>query len=181
MEVRRSRAHTVPERLPGEPMTEPTTTAPRRSPAMLAVALVLPVVLLVYAVAFFVSVHGLRLNSRAYPQALIGVLVLLLVSQIASDVRGWWRGAQGGRGPRALWARWHRTAYTLGLTGAFTFAIERVGFYEAMIPYVVVLLSAIGVRRPLHIALFTAGSVLVVYGLFTALLGVRLPKGPLGL
>lgn len=148
---------------------------------MLAVALVLPVTLLVYAVAFFASVYGLRLDSRAYPQALIAVLVLLLVSQVAGDVRGWWRGAEGERGPRDLWARWRRTACTMGLTGAFTFAVERVGFYEAMIPYVIVLLPAIGVRRPLHVALFTAGSVLVVYGLFTELLGVRLPTGLLGL
>jgi hypothetical protein len=162
-------------------MTEPKRTAPRRSPAMFAVALVLPVGLLVYAVAFFASIHGLRLDSRAYPQTLIVVLTLLLLSQIAGDARAWWRGEEGERGPRELWARWHRTAYTVGLTGAFAFAIERVGFYEAMIPYVVVLLPAIGVRRPLYVALFTAGSVVVVYGLFTVLLGVRLPKGSLGL
>ena len=148
---------------------------------MLAVALVLPVGLLVYAVAFFAGIHGLRLDSRAYPQALIVVLAPLLLSQIASDARAWWRGAEGDRGPRELWTRWRRTAYTVGLTGAFTLATERVGFYEAMIPYVAVLLPVIGVRRPLYVALFTAGSVVVVYGLFTVLLGVHLPKGALGL
>lgn len=148
---------------------------------MLAVALVLPVALLVYGVTFFLSIYDLRLDSRGYPQVLIVVLTVLLLSQVAADVRAWWRGAEGERGPRELWARWHRTAYTVGLTGAFTFAIERVGFYEAMVPYVLVLLPVIGVRRPLHVVLFTAGSVVVVYGLFTVLLGVRLPKGVLGL
>jgi len=161
-------------------MTEAQRTAGRRSPAMLAVALVLPVCLLVYALAFFASIHDLRLDSRAYPQGLIAVLVVLLVSQIASDARAWWRGEEGGRTARELWARWHRTAYTFALTGALAFAIERVGFYEAMVPYLVVLLPAIGVRRPLFVALFTVGSVLVVYGLFTVVLGVRLPRGLLG-
>lgn len=162
-------------------MTEPKPTVLHRSPAMLAVAMVLPVGLLIYAIAFFASIQDLRLNSRAYPQGLIAVLVVLLVLQIASDARDWWRGAQGERGSRELWTRWRASAYTVGLTGAFAFLIERVGFYESMIPYVAVLLLAVGVRRPLFVALFTVGSVLVVYGLFAVMLDVRLPTGLLGI
>jgi hypothetical protein len=147
---------------------------------MLAVALVLPVGLLVYATAFFTSIHDLRLDSRAYPQGLIVALVVLLVLQIASDALGWWRGALGERGSSDLWARWRPSAYTVGLTCVFAFSIERVGFYESMIPYLAVLLPAVGVRRPLYVAVFAVGSALVVYGLFTVLLDVRLPRGLLG-
>ena len=57
---------------------------------MFAVALVLPVGLLVYALAFFASIHELRLDSRAYPQGLIVALVGLLVVNLR-------RGAIGRR------------------------------------------------------------------------------------
>jgi hypothetical protein len=148
---------------------------------MLVVALILPVVLLAYAVAFFASIDDLRLDSRAYPQGLIVVLVLLLLWQIVADVRAWLRGEEGERVLGELWARWHRTAYVVGLTSTFAFAIGRIGFYEAMIPYVAILLPLIGVRNPLLVAVFTAGCALVVYALFTLVLGVRLPQGLLGI
>lgn len=144
---------------------------------MLVIALILPLVLLAYAVAFFASIHDLRLDSRAYPQGLIAVLVVLLLWQISADLRAWLRGEEGERTLGELWARWHRTVYVIALTSGLAFAIGWIGFYEAMIPYVAILLPLIGVRNPRRVAIFTAGCAVVLYVLFTLVLGVRLPRG----
>jgi hypothetical protein len=147
---------------------------------MLAVVLVLPVVFATYAVAFYVNIEGLRADSRMYPQAMILILLVLLVGEVVGSVREWM--VEGDtRGPRDLWWSWRRSAYTFLLTIAFVAAIARLGFYEAMTLYVLFLLPVIGVRRPAHVAIFTIAALAVMYGLFSMLLGVRLPSGVFGL
>lgn len=161
-------------------MTTPQLDSSGRSPARLLITLVLPVALLVYSVFFFRAIHDLDLNSRAYPEFLIGIVTLLLVVQIGFDIREW-LGSEDRRGLLDSWQRWRRTALTAALTLIFIASIDSIGFYEALLPYVPLLLVAVGARRPRTVVLYTAGTVLGVYLLFDLALNVRLPSGFLGL
>lgn len=148
----------------------------KRSPTKLLITLALPAALIVYSVAFYRSVADLGPTSRVYPQVVMGVLAVLLLVQIWTDVRGW-LSSRGGEGFREIWHRWRRTAYTIAWTLAFIWAMERVGFYEALVVYVVLLLPMLGVRRPMTVVLFTGGTVAGMYLLFDLALNVRLPSG----
>lgn len=150
------------------------------SPWLLVISLSLPMVLLVYSVAFFLGIMDLRPNSRLYPQIMIVAVTLLLVSQIVSTLRAW-RHSEDDRPMALVWKKWHRTAYITGWTILFVVAIGMIGFYEAMVPYVVGTLLIIGIRKPVPVLIYAAASTLVMYGLFSVVLGVRLPSGFLGL
>lgn len=151
-----------------------------RSPARLLITLILPIALLVYSVFFFRAIHDLDLHSRAYPQFLIGILALLLFVQGASDVKEW-LGNDDRSGLLDSWHRWKRTALTAALSLLFIVSIDTIGFYEALVPYVVLLLLVIGARTPRTVLIYTASTVLGVYLLFDLALNVRLPSGFLGL
>lgn len=153
-----------------------TSGKERSSLARLAIVLSLPVALSVYALAFYTSVTDLDLASRAYPQTIIVVLLLVLASLVWTEVRAWSRAADH-RGLVDAWRRWHRTALTAAWTAVFIWAIELVGFYEALVLYMVVLMPLLGVRRPVVIAAYTAGTCLGLYLLFDLTLRVRLPSG----
>lgn len=161
-------------------MTTPQLDRRGRSPARLLITLVLPVALLVYSVFFFRAIHDLDLNSRAYPEFLIGILVLLLVVQVGVDIRQW-LGSEDQGGLLDSWQRWKRTALTAALTLIFIASIDSIGFYEALVPYVTLLVIVIGAHRPRTVVLYTAGTVLGVYLLFDLALNVRLPSGFFGL
>lgn len=148
----------------------------QRSYGRLLITLALPLALIVYSVAFFRSIADLGLNSRAYPQAIMAVLAVLLVSQIWSDVRRWLRSGPDP-GVQVTWQRWRQTAYVVGWTMVFVWAMNRVGFYEALVVYVALLLPMVGVRRLRTVLLFTVGTVAGIYLLFDVVLAVRLPSG----
>jgi|TARA_B110000259_G_scaffold182761_1_gene226902 hypothetical protein len=144
--------------------------------ARLAIVLILPVALMVYATAFYSTVDHLGVTSRVYPQALILVLVLVLASLVWTDVREWARVDKHPR-LRETWNRWQRSATTAAWTAVFIWGIERVGFYGAVTLYMLVLMPLLGVRRPAVIVAYTAGTTLGLYLLFDLTLRVRLPEG----
>ncbi|MQA92780.1 MAG: hypothetical protein GEU90_21585 [Gemmatimonas sp.] len=161
-------------------MNTPQLDKKGRSPARLLITLILPVALLIYSVFFFRAIYDLDLNSRAYPQFLIGILALLLFIQVGSDVREWLH-SETHRSLLESWQRWRRTALAAAWTLIFIASIDTIGFYEALVPYVALLLPMIGARRPWTVALYTAGTALGIYLLFDLALRVRLPSGFLGL
>lgn len=144
--------------------------------ARLAIVLSLPVALTIYAIAFYTSVNDLDLASKAYPQTLIIGLLLLLASLVWTEIRTWHRASDHARWGDT-WRRWHRTAMTAAWTAAFIWAIELIGFYEALVLYMVVQMPLLGVRRPIVIAAYTAGTALGLYLLFDLTLRVRMPPG----
>lgn len=144
--------------------------------ARLAIVLILPVALTVYATTFYATVDDLGLASKLYPQALIFVLVPAMASLAWSDVREWIQ-ADAHPKMRETWNRWKRSAMTAAWTAVFIWAIEQVGFYEAVVLYLIVLMPLLGVRRTPVIAAYTAGTVLGLYLLFDLTLRVRLPEG----
>lgn len=150
--------------------------APRPSPVRLALLLSVPAAALVYAVAFHLSIAELGLDSRAYPQGIILLLVLLVLSQVYSEIRTWWRSQDATRISH-LWQPWRRTVLAAVSTAAFVWGIGIVGFYESLALYGLVLLPLLGVRRPVTVIAFNAGMVAGVFLLFDAVLNVRLPGG----
>ncbi len=154
----------------------PPAERQRRSYAKLAVTLLFPVALVVYSVAFHQSIQDLRTQSRAYPQVVMMVLAVLILSQVATDVVDWLRRSSTD-GLIDIWRRWGRSAYTALWTFVFVIAMGRVGFYEALIVYVALLLPMIGVRRVSTVVMFTIGMVAAMYLLFDLTLSVRLPTG----
>lgn len=162
-------------------MNNPTLNIRQRgNPALLLIALTIPIAFLTYAIAFFVSVKDLSLNSRLYPQILIAMVVVLLAFQIVVDVRHW-AHAGDHRPLMLIWRKWRNTASVAAYTAVFTWAITRFGFYESLIPYVTATLVTLGVRRPKAIVLYVAGILLCMFVLFTITLGVRLPYLFIGL
>jgi hypothetical protein len=152
----------------------------RRSPIILLFRLALPIGLLAYSIAFFNSVSGLRPDSRYYPQFMIALLVPLLLWEATTDVLDWLREKRPAD-PASVVRVWWPSLYVAVVTGIFILAIRRIGFYEAIIPFVPLLLPGVGVRRPLLIIAFTVGSVIGMYVLFGVILGARVPSGFLGL
>lgn len=148
----------------------------RSSLARLAIVLSLPAALAVYAVAFHLNIAGLDATSRAYPQAIVAFMLLLLASQAVTEFRAWLQAGDSS-GFADAWYRWRRTVLTAVWTAVFVWAIGVVGFYEALVVYVAVQLLILGVLRPVKLALFTAGTVAGMYLLFDLALQVRLPPG----
>jgi hypothetical protein len=151
-----------------------------RSAIVLALRLLLPIALLVYAVAFFNSISDLRPDSRYYPQFMIVLLVPLLLWEVGAEVAAWLREKRPVRAG-AVVSSWWPSVYVTACTMGFILLIGRIGFYEAIVPYVLLLLPGVGVRRPLVIVAFTVGAVVGMYLLFGVVLGVRVPRGVLGL
>jgi len=152
----------------------------RRSPIILVFRLALPVGLLAYSIAFFNSISGLRPDSRYYPQVMILLLIPLLLWEATTDVLAWWREKRPAD-PVSVVRVWWPSLYVAVVTGIFILAISRIGFYEAIIPFALLLLPGVGVRRPLLIITFTVGAGIGMYLLFGVVLGARVPSGFLGL
>lgn len=148
----------------------------RPSLVRLVILLSVPTAVVVYAVAFQLSIADLGLDSRAYPQAIIAVLLVLVLSQVFSEVLNWWRSRDATRFSQ-IWRPWKRTALSALWTMAFAWGIGVVGFYESLALYGLVLLPLLGVRRPVTVIGFNAGVIVGVYLLFDAVLNVRLPGG----
>jgi hypothetical protein len=152
----------------------------KRSPIILLFRLALPVALLIYSVAFFNSISGLRPDSRYYPQFMILLLVPLLLWEATTDVIAWLKEKRPAD-PVSVVRAWWPSLYVTAVTVIFILSISRIGFYEAIIPFLLLLLPGVGVRRPLLIVVFTVGTVIGMYLLFGVVLGARVPSGFLGL
>lgn len=150
--------------------------ASRSSLVRLAVFLSIPAVVIVYAVAFHLSIADLGLDSRAYPQGIIVVLLLVVLTQVFSEIRDWWRNRET-MSISDIWKSWRRTVLAILCTAAFVWGIGVIGFYESLALYGFVLLPLLGVRRPVTVIAFNVGVVAGVYILFDLLLSVRLPGG----
>lgn len=148
----------------------------RPSSVQLGVLLAVPAAVTVYAVAFHVSIAGLGLDSRAYPQGIIIVLLLLVLLQVFSEIRTWWR-SQELTSILQIWLPWRRTILSMLATAGFLWGIAIIGFYEALALYGLLLLPLLGIRRPVTVIAFNAGLIAGVFLLFDLALGVRLPGG----
>ncbi|WP_084709961.1 tripartite tricarboxylate transporter TctB family protein [Nesterenkonia alba] len=156
-------------------MTHPPVVS-QRSWLRLALLISVPASVGVYAVAFHFSVADLGLDSRAYPQGIIAVLLVLLLSQAITEMVRWWKTPDTTTFS-TLWRPWHRTALAALCTAVFLWGIGTIGFYESLALYGLVLLPVLGVRRPLTVIAFNVGLIAGVYLLFDLVLNVRLPGG----
>jgi putative tricarboxylic transport membrane protein len=95
-----------------------------------------------------------------------------------------WRGRAIGEGTQALLPRgdgaWRAAALLAGLVAA-ALLLQPLGFRLAMLVFSVGLLLALGVRRPVAIALFALASSFGLFHVFYHWLQVPLPIGLLGI
>ncbi|MFZ7090773.1 tripartite tricarboxylate transporter TctB family protein [Primorskyibacter sp. 2E233] len=118
-------------------------------------------------------------NAALYPRLLAGLLLVLLVAQVVSDVRA--RGPSAGGEPAATPDKVGQTG--LAALGMFAYValLPVLGFLLATPLFVLALLLMLGDRNPVTLAgvtlAITAGCLLVFQGLFN----VNLPRGLFGI
>lgn len=146
--------------------------------------LLVPTVVAAFAVSFYLSIADLDAEAATYPRLTIVFLVIVVLIEGILQLARWFRAEAPDAGERQLmaqvWDNWRRSVYTIVLVGLFIFAIRVLGFYAAVVPFLVILLVALGVRRPAVIGIFTVAMIGASYGLFELLLRVPLPQGLFG-
>lgn len=114
-------------------------------------------------------------STAAYVRFLGLTLGVLCAAQLLLSLRR--PAAEGEAAPadtktRRFWA-------LLLLLGAYAAALEPLGFFLASAGFLPLAMYATGARRPLPVALTTAGVLAFVYLIFVELLEVHLPSGTL--
>jgi hypothetical protein len=150
---------------------------------VLAARLATPAIVLVFSLAFLVAITDLPGEAANYPRLVIAALVVSVLVNAVREMQMWRRerrdAAAQPPGTKEIWTRWHRAAFAILLLGVYIAVIPHTGFYPATAGFLLLLLPAAGMRNPLHIlagvAVLLGGS----YLLFTQLLQVLLPRGPL--
>lgn len=82
-----------------------------------------------------------------------------------------------GEAARDIWREQQKIVVTAVATLVTIRLISVLGFYTAIGIFLGVMYWYLGMRRPLTLSVLWVGSLAVAWGLFTVLLGVRLPTG----
>lgn len=147
--------------------------------------------LLAFAAAFWVGISDLPPDAASYPRAVIVALAALLVTGFFADIRAWQKGrpdvpegddassAERAPGFAAFLGYWRKSVAAFVLTAGYVWLIPRAGYYEATVPYLVLMFLALGLRRPVQLVALTVGVLLVSYLLFDVILNVLVPRGPI--
>lgn len=143
--------------------------------------LVIPLLALVFAAYFFVSISGLQWEARANGTVIGIILVALSAVQILRSlllVR--WDAARFSPGPlleprEAL----SRRIALIAILAAFVWFVEWTGTTLGLALMMLAAMWVMGVRDWRWLALISIGVPTVVCGLFILVLGTKLPEGPI--
>ncbi len=160
----------------------------RPTPSTSAVALfrlAFPLAGLVLAVLYIDSTYGrIRLNNLYYPYFVIGVLGALTLSVFATDLRQLvdHEGEQSFVDSiREAAIQWKRSIDFTIVAIAYLWLIEPIGFFLATAVGMVGVMLVGGRRDPVWISISTLIILVFVYVMFVQIMGLRPPRGPLGL
>jgi hypothetical protein len=150
---------------------------------VVAARLVTPVLVIIFCIGFLNSIAGMSGEAANYPRIMIVVLLLMTAANIVAEFREWSKDRAAGTlvplpGLRDVWSRWHRALLSILLLVLYLYAIPRLGFYPATVGFLLLLLPAVGMRKPLHLVMFIVGMMAGSYLLFSEVLQVLLPRGP---
>jgi tripartite-type tricarboxylate transporter receptor subunit TctC len=123
------------------------------------------------------SVRQDRFDAMTFPRILLGALVLIAVSLLATRARG--HLTRPAAAPRPARAGVVRILEVLAAVAVYALVAERLGFLVSMSAVTFGLLVGLG-TRPAASALISAAVVAGVYGLFATVLRVPLPIGMIG-
>lgn len=165
--------------------TQPPDEASRggRAPVLELVGrLLVPVLVLAYAVAFLVSISDLGPKAATYPRIVIALMGPLTLWVLLAELWRWRRGGASSGGAvrsrlAALSREWRRPVAAMVTLAALVLAVPRVGFFVSAGVYLVVTMLLLGVRNVLLLVSLTAGGLLFSYLFFFRLLGLLLPTG----
>ncbi len=160
----------------------------RPTPSTSAVALfrlAFPLAGLVLAVLYVESTYGrIRLNNLYYPYFVIGVLGVLTATVFATELRQLleYDGEQSFvESVREAAFEWRRSIGFTVVAVAYLWLIEPLGFFPATALGMIGVMLVGGRRDPLWIAISTLLIVVFVYVMFVQIMGLRPPRGVLGL
>lgn len=144
--------------------------------------LVVPVLVLAYAVAFLVSISDLGPKAATYPRIVIVLMAPLTVWVSLAELWKWRRSeASSGETTRGRLVKlsrdWRRPVLAMVTLAALVLAVPRVGFFVSAGVYLLVTMLLLGVRNVLLLVALTAGGLLFSYLFFFKLLGLLLPSG----
>lgn len=145
--------------------------------------LAVPAIVGAFGIAFYASVADMDAESALYPKLAIAALLVLLLVEVGASLLGWRNSAQDTADDTTIsgvWHQWRRSLYTIVFAVAFLVFISVLGFYVALVPFLVILLFTLGIRSPINIGVFSIGLLIVSYLLFEAALRVPLPEGIFG-
>lgn len=160
------------------------TPSSGRSLANLVGRLLLPAFFSTFAVAFLISTRDLGAVTANYPRLVIALLLVLLLADIVIEAMNW--SSSGGLHGSLreffaeLWQEWRKAVYSIVLLALFIFTIPQLGFWTAAMPFLALLIYALGERRWLVVAVTIVTFFVVSYVLFESVLQVPLPDGILG-
>jgi putative tricarboxylic transport membrane protein len=129
--------------------------------------------LLALTVAAWLETGAIPGEARLFPRLVLGAMAVLSAVML---VRSFARRSEAGPfflAPGAL-------VVTLALAVVYIAAVEVIGYLAATALFVPGLALALGLRRPVLLALTTAGFVAAVHLVFVVLFGRPLPLGLLG-
>jgi hypothetical protein len=151
----------------------------------LTARLVTPLLALAFCLGFLNAISGMDPEAASYPRLVIWFLFTLIAANVLFEILGVVRERAAGTlealpAPRELLQRWHRPILSIVLLALYIYAMPRLGFYPATAAFLLLLLPAVGLRRPLPVVAMTAGLLGASYVLFGVVLQVLLPRGPFG-
>ena len=143
--------------------------------SLLLARLILPIAIAVFLIDYYRSIADLSAQSRVYPQALIAVLGLFVISEIVIACVA--RVKSGSPTPGSFFqacARWKRTLLVSLLTVALVPAVALIGFYVPAAIWLALILAVLRVRSPLVIAFYVLAALGATYLVFERMLGMTL-------
>ncbi len=162
------------------------TNRPARSTGAIALfRLAFPLACVLLAILYIESTFGrIRLSNLYYPYFVIGVLLLLTLTVFAGEFRRL-RGRASELGfvesVRTTLIEWRRSVGFTIIAIAYLWLIEPIGFFIATAIGMVGIMLVGGRRDPKWIAISTAIILVFVYVMFIQVMGLRPPRGSLGL
>jgi hypothetical protein len=136
--------------------------------------------LVVVALVVLIESRRLPLGTLASP----GPAYMPVVLAIVVGVAGALVSVLGGRAPglaRVGWSEWRQAVAILAVCGFAAVALERLGYRLTMAIVLAFLLGVVERKGAVLTVVFALGLALGSFYLFSTVLRVPLPRGPLGL
>lgn len=150
----------------------------------LANRLVFPALCLALAVAYVVETAGMTIRSLRYPYFVMGLMGLLIASVVVEEVLSIYRTdrqASFVESVQAFYVDWQLSIYVGIGAIAYLVLMDTLGFLLSSLAVMVAMMYAAGERDPKTIIVVTVVVLVAIYLVFTVVIGLDLPEGPLGL
>lgn len=150
----------------------------------LANRLLFPGLCVALSVVYVVETAGMTIRSLRYPYFVIGLMGFLIATVVVEEVLAVHRTDRSSSmlaSIRAFYDDWRLSIFVGVGAIAFLVLIDWLGFLVSSFVVMVVMMYGAGERDPKTVIGVTTVVLVAIYLVFTVLIGLDLPEGPLGL